>query len=67
MIQINVAFPPARHPLAVTSEEKNVTNEFYYLALVLASFAAFTVGVGVSMYQYRVWVKKTGQRLQSAE
>ncbi|WP_428665634.1 hypothetical protein [Reyranella sp.] len=43
------------------------TNEFYYLALVLASFAAFSVGVGWSMIQYRAWVRKTGRRIQSAE
>ena len=57
MIQINVASPPSAATFAVTSEEKNVTSEFYYLALVLACFVAFTVGVGVSMYQYRVWAK----------
>ena len=44
-----------------------MTNESLYLALVLGSFAAFTVGVGLSMIQYRAWVRKTGQRIQSAE
>lgn len=67
MTQINAALPPSRQLLAVTSEEKIVTNEFYYLGLVLACFIAFAAGVGISMYQYRAWVKKTGERLQSAE
>ncbi len=42
-------------------------NEFYYLMLVLACFAAFTVSVSLSMVRYRAWVRKTGQRIQSAE
>ncbi|MCW5734251.1 MAG: hypothetical protein KIS73_09000 [Enhydrobacter sp.] len=67
MIQIKVASPPRRQPPAVTTEEEMVTSEIYYLVLVLATFAAFTVGVGVSLYQYRVWAKKTGQRIYSAE
>lgn len=67
MIQINAAFPPAPHLAAFKPEEKIVTSEFYYLALVLGCFAAFTVSVGLSMAQYRAWVRKTGQRIQSAE
>jgi len=43
------------------------TNEFYYLVLVLACFAAFAVGIGLAMIRYRAWVKTTGQRIQSAE
>ena len=67
MIHINAALPPARQFAAIKSEEKIVTGEFCYLALVLGSFVAFMGGVGLSMIQYRAWVKKTGQRIQSAE
>jgi hypothetical protein len=67
LIQVNATSPPARQPTAVTLEEKMTTNEFYYLMLVLGSFVAFALGVGWSMIQYRAWVKKTGQRIQSAE
>jgi hypothetical protein len=67
LIQVNATFPPARQPAAVKSEEKIVTGEFYYLALVVGSFVAFMVGVGWSMIEYRAWVKRTGQHVQSAE
>jgi hypothetical protein len=67
LIQINATLPPAPQLAALKSEEKIVTNEFYYLALVLGSFAAFMAGMGLSMIQYRAWVRKTGQRIQSAE
>ena len=67
MIQINAAHPPAPQLAAFRSEDDIVTNEFYYLALVLGCFAAFTVSVGMSMIRYRRWVRKTGQSIQSAE
>jgi hypothetical protein len=67
LIQINAALPPAPQLAAFKSEDDIVTNEFYYLALVLGCFAAFTVSVGMSMIRYRAWVRKTGHRIQSAE
>jgi len=67
LIQINATLLPGLQLAAVTLEEKMTTNEFYYLALVLGGFAAFTVSVSLSMIRYRAWVRKTGQRIQSAE